>query len=583
MRLRPSLHRFRPALVSAALVLATAAGCATHTPRQAESSRATGQNTRADWKAPEVQGQKPSGPFAVIGGKVAPVPDVRMGDRATVNRIIDIGTRDNRVMDHLEHLTLAIGPRLTGSTRLETANRWAVDQFASYGLEARLDQWGTIPVRFDRGESTGRVVQPGNKEADPPEPDKTARQMEFSALAWTPGTSGPLRGPVIKTPTSDEQYAQIKDTLKGAWILLPPPRETGQRGVRSPQRARWESRADSGKKVREGADPATLPLLDRMVYDGVAGFISTSRDERVWTSAVPGWRELTMDTLPITREVVVRQSDYDYLNSRLFDALPTEVEFDLKHTFSPGPIPVYNTVAMLRGTEKPDEYVIVSGHVDSWDGPGSQGCIDNATGSAVTIEAARLLMAAGAKPRRSILFILWTGEEQGLLGSTAWVEANPDKVAKTSACFVDDGGTNYQGGFGVADQMVGYLAAASAPVNAAFPTMTVNIRPTGAKIETHGSSDHAPFNRVGVPGLYWDEIGRADYGYGWHTQNDRIELAIPEYLVQSSVNSAVVAYNLACAPDLLPRVVPEEPSQSGQQNTAPAPSGGIREVAPAAR
>jgi Zn-dependent M28 family amino/carboxypeptidase len=107
--------------------------------------------------------------------------------------------------------------------------------------------------------------------------------------------------------------------------------------------------------------------------------------------------------------------------------------------------------------------------------------------------------------------------------------------------------------------MVDYLAAATAPVNGVFDSETdgkyldVNIRPTGDKIDTHGGSDHAAFNRVGVPGFFWDEEGRADYGYGWHTQNDTLDLAIEEYLMQSATNAAITAYNLANAPDLLPR------------------------------
>ncbi len=107
--------------------------------------------------------------------------------------------------------------------------------------------------------------------------------------------------------------------------------------------------------------------------------------------------------------------------------------------------------------------------------------------------------------------------------------------------------------------MVEYLAAATAPVNGVFYSETdgqfldVNIRPTGDKIDTHGGSDHAAFNRAGVPGFFWDEEGRADYGHGWHTQNDTLELAIEEYLVQSATNAAIVAYNLANAPGMLPR------------------------------
>ena len=129
-------------------------------------------------------------------------------------------------------------------------------------------------------------------------------------------------------------------------------------------------------------------------------------------------------------------------------------------------------------------------------------------------------MAAGVKPKRTIRFALWAGEEQGLLGSKAYIESlSEDELANISAAFVDDGGTNYE----------------------------------GDKIDTHGGSDHAAFNKVGVPGFFWDEEGRATYSKGWHTQHDKLDLAIEEYLMQSATNAAIVAYNLANAPGLLPR------------------------------
>ena len=202
----------------------------------------------------------------------------------------------------------------------------------------------------------------------------------------------------------------------------------------------------------------------------------------------------------------------------------------------------------------------------------SAGTTDNATGSSVVLEAARLLAAAGARPDRTIRFILWTGEEQGLLGSRGYVESlSEEERAKISAVFVDDGGTNYQGGIPAADAMVEYLTAATAAVNGQFYSETdgkwlnVNIRPTGEKIKTHGGSDHASFNKVGIPGFFWDEVGRAEYGYGWHTQNDQLDLAIPEYLQQSSACMAITAYNLACAPALLSRESdePTEPIVAG--------------------
>lgn len=309
------------------------------------------------------------------------------------------------------------------------------------------------------------------------------------------------------------------------------------------------------------------PILARVLAENPAGFVSSSKDERVWTTSTNGWRERTLDQYTQDIEVNVRESDYDYIAARISMGVPVDVEFNLPHTLVPGPIPVYNVIAEIRGTEWPDEVIIVSAHQDSWDGPGSQGTIDNGTGTAVTMETARILMAAGAQPKRTIRFALWSGEEQGLLGARAYVrDLSEEERAKISAVFVDDGGTNYQGGVPAADNMVEYLAAATSWTNGHFYSavdgkdLVVNIRPTGPRIETHGGSDHAAFNAIGIPGFFWDEIGRANYSWGWHTQKDRLDQAIEEYLVQSATNSAITAYNLANAPTLLPRAAPPEPA-----------------------
>lgn len=309
------------------------------------------------------------------------------------------------------------------------------------------------------------------------------------------------------------------------------------------------------------------PILARVLAENPAGFISSSKDERVWTTSTNGWRERTLDQYTQDIEVNVRESDYDYIAARISMGVPVDVEFNLPHTLVPGPIPVYNVIAEIRGTEWPDEVIIVSAHQDSWDGPGSQGTIDNGTGTAVTMETARILMAAGAQPKRTIRFALWSGEEQGLLGARAYVrDLSEEQRAKISAVFVDDGGTNYQGGVPAADNMVEYLAAATSWTNGHFHSavdgkdLVVNIRPTGPRIETHSGSDHAAFNAIGIPGFFWDEIGRANYSWGWHTQKDRLDQAIEEYLVQSATNSAITAYNLANAPTLLPRAAPPEPT-----------------------
>jgi hypothetical protein len=397
------------------------------------------------------------------------------------------------------------------------------------------------------------------------------RELEFSTLAWTKGTDGPKRGPLVKEPRTEEEYEAVKDELSGAWILMRPPPAVGQRGIRGRLSDHFQRRVDARKKAAEGTPMSELTIAQRMVFDGVAGWISTTRDELVWTGGAPDWEERKLEEIPEDVHLVVRGSDYDYMNSRVADKEPIELEVDANHVLTAGPIPVFNTLAEIPGTEFPDEYVVISAHLDSWDGPGSEGCTDNGTGTAVTLEAARILMAAGAKPKRTILFANWTGEEQGLLGSREWVKVNESKWPKISACFVDDGGTNYEGGLGVPDWQVDMLAAATAPTNNQFfdsvdnKPLNVNIRKGGKNETGGGGSDHASFLRVGIPGFFWDEIGRAEYRYGWHTQKDTFDLAIPEYLKQSATNAAIVAYRLACAPTLLPRKDPNEKPEEAKE------------------
>ncbi|MBC8063729.1 MAG: M20/M25/M40 family metallo-hydrolase, partial [Chlorobia bacterium] len=187
-----------------------------------------------------------------------------------------------------------------------------------------------------------------------------------------------------------------------------------------------------------------------------------------------------------------------------------------------------------------------------WNSPRSQGANDNGTGTVAAMEAARILATSGVKPKRTIRFILWSGEEQGLLGSRAYVEKHKELHDKISAVLNDDGGTNYQGGYQGVEQMKVMMEAAFAPTVKAFPNLPMEFA-VGKTMPSGGSSDHAPFNFVGVPGFFTMEKGKADYGFVWHTQNDRYEYAVPEYLIQSSTNHAVVAFNLAEAATMLPR------------------------------
>jgi hypothetical protein len=438
-----------------------------------------------------------------------------LGDPETVSRIVEIGKNRNRVMPTLRALT-NIGPRLTGSPTLRRAQEWAMGEFRRYGLKnVHLEKWGDVPVGFERGaRQVGRMVTP----YDFP--------IGFTTQCWMPGTEGKVRAEAVLAPAKPEEVAAKPEEFRGKWVVLSTP------------------------ATMRGPDAASAPVVKALGEVGVAGIVFGARDERVHSSG--RWVDKTYANRPKTTEILVRRSDFDRIVRNIGFGRKPVLEFDIENRWFEGPIDQYNVIADIPGTEKPDEIVIVCGHLDSWNSPGSQGANDNGTGSSVAIEAARILMAAKAKPKRTIRFILWSGEEQGLHGSRGYVVTHKDELDKISAVLNDDGGTNYQGGYQGIETMRPMMEAAFAPTAAAFPDLPMRFSVV-PNMPQGGSSDHAPFNWEGVPGFFTMETGKADYGKVWHTQFDRYEEAVPEYLIQSSTNHAVVAYNLACAPTLLPR------------------------------
>ena len=480
------------------------------------------------------------------------------GAPEVVQSLIEEGTERSQVWSTLEDLCLNIGPRLTGSAGLERASVWARGRFQDYGLSnAHLWKWGEVPVRFDRGPSSVKMVAPDELD------------FEFTTRAWAPGTDGPMRGRVVKMPTTREELEAVRADLPGAWIL-----ENAS--------ARRRRMRDQSREEREDGRKAREEIAEAIEAAGIAGKLQPSRNDQVVTGGVRNWLDLTMDTLPTERAIAIRKKDAAAIEERLAEGAVVELEADLVHWFTEGPFPVFDVIAEIPGTEFPDEVVIISAHLDSWNGPGSQGCQDNGTGATVMVEAARILAAVGVQPRRTIRVCLWSGEEQGLHGSRKYAEWLRDsgQMDGVSACFVDDGGTGYQGGLVCTEAMEPMLSTAIAAVNERFPEMPISVS-VQDKMPSGGSSDHASFNRLGVPGFYWTEKGLTgrearDYRFVWHTQNDTTRYAVEDNLVQSAVCSAVTAYNLAMADTILPRYVePEEEEEKETEEVveASAPKG----------
>ena len=454
--------------------------------------------------------------FAVSLLAIAIASVALAGEKTEVDRVLSTAREENLAMEHLDHLANRIGPRLTSSNALQDACEWAVERFQSFGIaNARLEKWGEFPVGFNRGPWSGRMVEPLSK------------ALTFGTNSWTAGTKGIARGPAVMAPEDAEQLAKVKDKLAAAWVLVP----TGTPGPRR------------GGETDEFRKAVTAAYAEA----GILGTVRGGRNDLIVTG---GSYQVDWSKLPTQPAINLIKTHFDEVAGLVKEGKPVVLEFDVRNYFKKGPIPLYNVVADIPGTEFPDEYVIVGGHIDSWDG--ATGTTDNGTGCATTLEAARLLMKSGVKPRRTIRFMLWSGEEQGLFGSRDYVKAHPEMMPKVSAVLVHDGGTNYLSGLNVTKAMKADIDAALAPLVGLDLAMPFVIREVNGLRKGIGS-DHDSFLGVGVPGFFWRQSGTAVYNQTHHTQHDTFDRAVPEYQKHSSVVAAIGALGIANLDHLLSR------------------------------
>ncbi len=430
----------------------------------------------------------------------------------------------SKVMEYLDYLANSIGPRLTGSDNLDLAVHWALGEFERMGLRnCHLEKWKTLQVVFDRGPWWGKMIwKEGGKE-------HTAC-LDFNTPAWSAGTRGVVEGPAVLGPSGKKEMEKNLPLYKGKWVVLPLP---------------------EGRRRRGGGWGFGPPLATSLLSKGVLGVIIGVQGELLRMSSLRRvrWDKITWETRPTVPLVKVTESSYEKIFRVLEKGIPLKLRFHIQNRFRKGPMDVYNVVADLPGREKPGEYVIVGAHIDSWDG--ATGSVDNGCGVSTTLEAARLLARAGARPRRTIRFILFSGEEQGLLGSRAYVKAHKDILPRVSAVLVHDGGTDYISGITGTPAMKKDLERAFAFAGRLDPKMPFKVGVRNGL--GGGGSDHASFLAAGVPGFFWNQSGGFDYNYIWHTQNDNFEQAIPAYQVHSSIVVALGALGLADLDHLLSR------------------------------
>ncbi len=464
---------------------------------------------------------------------VAGVSVARAGDKTDeVPDLVALAAEDNQVMAHLEHLSNRIGARLTGSHNIDKAYVWTAEQFEKFGLKnVHAETWGEYPIYFDRGAMSGKIIT-----------DDGEKNLVFGTHAWTAGTQGAVRGPVRFYPKNMEELDSVKDQIKGAWLLM-------RSGAAARGRGAQQGRAER-EALRKACDEA-----------GILGTLRAVGEDLILTDGSPAG--ITMEKLPKRVSVNIKAKDAKELAKRIEAGDRCEVELNVANRFSAGPAKHKNIIAEIPGTEKPDEVVIVGGHLDSWDG--ATGTTDNGTGVATTLEAARLLAKSGAKPRRTIRFILWSGEEQGLLGSAAYVKKHKSELPKVSCILIHDGGTNYVQGLPATKAMQPILEPALAHLNW-DPKMKFRVRRV-THLPYGVGSDHDSFLSVGVPGFFWDQAGKQNYDHEHHTQYDTFDAAIPEYQKHSAVVIAQAALAIANLEQLLPRedmLGPRGPRGGGQ-------------------
>jgi len=450
------------------------------------------------------------------------------GDEVERKIMAEIKER-SQLMDNLEYLADVIGPRLTGTAKMKRANEWTLQRFKDYGLEnAHLETW-TIGNAWERVTARGRIVEP------------TEHPLTIAAMGWTPSTNGAIRGPVVYVKAQRaEDLEAYKGKLKGAIVLTSEPRRRPDTPAAGPAPAGPPAQPFDQRRLEEfrrfGRERDQF-----FKNEGVAAILrDSSKDHGLLNMGGSGGRDYQIAALP---SAMITSEGYGLLY-RLLNRGRVEVELEIRNAVRPGPIEVFNTVAEIRGSEKPDEVVLLGAHLDSWDL--GTGTTDNATGSSVVLEAARALKALDLKPKRTIRFILFSGEEQGLVGSREYVKAHKGELDRFSAILVHDTGTGRVNSIGLS----GNYQLRETMDQVVAPLRMVGLQELSMR--RMGGTDHTSFDEAGVPGFYCIQ-DPAEYSKTHHSQSDTFDKAKKDNLVQGAQVVAVWAYRVSQLPELLPR------------------------------
>ena len=477
-------------------------------------------------------------------------------DDPVIRRMWDEGMNNSQAGALAQVLMDSIGPRLAGSPGFDAATDWVVRTYGEWGVTARKERYGTW-----RGWRHGAVHV-----------DLTAPRVQTlnaHLLAWSAGTRRPVEGSVVVLPEAATRadFDRWVGSAKGKFVLISPPemmcraRQELEANA-TPETVAWVDsmragvRADWGRRLAlfRGQDaPNLAALLDSA---GVAGIISSN-----WSG---GWGATRVFSAPTRSAVAVDLSCEDYgLLARLAANEQGPRIRIAAESRELGTVPQFNVIAEIRGSEKPEEYVLLGAHLDSWHG--ATGAMDNGTGTVMMMEAMRILKAAYPSPKRTIIIGHWGAEEQGLVGSNAFAEDHPEIIEGMQASFNQDNGTwridvvQPYGFMQGAGNLARWLSAVPLEI-----TTHLKLALPG-EMENTGS-DHLSFLCRGAPGFRLQSPYDEYRQYTWHTTLDTYDKVVLPDLKNNATLAAMLAYAASEDPE---RVSREAATRDGQRPNCP--------------
>jgi hypothetical protein len=544
--------------------------------------------------------------MAAIVAALGPVAAEERIDHDVYSKIRQEATNNSKILDTLHVLTDVYGPRLTGSPNLKAAGEWAIQQMHAWGLtNGRLDPWDWGRPGWTNDRLSAHVVSPV----------KDALVVE--AQAWTPGTNGVVRAPAVQLtlperPTREVLTAHLdalKNQIRGRIVLVGRPQQVLV--TFNPPALRREDQDvlnqligppaqpqnQQNNQAELNPNPQQQPLTGNQIQAQLNRFLvdngalvrinDAGRDHgQIRAFGRPGVaQETDFDVTKAPPTVYMRNEDYGRLWRLLADGRAVELEFEIVNTLYPEGRTSYNVVAEIPGSDKADEVVMLGGHLDSWHA--GTGATDNAIGCAVTMEAVRVLKAIGVRPRRTIRIALWSGEEQGLFGSQAYVREKFGTFEDPKPAYAKFAGyVNIDTGTGRARAMTVFGPTAAGTVLKEILAPLKDLGVLGAmttRSRQRGGTDHTSFNEAGLPGINVLQDPIQYQSHSWHTNLDTYERIVEDDVKKSAIAIAATVYQLAMRDEPLPRFAADEMPRRGRQQqqqppppTPPAPATGAR-------